>query len=658
MSFIKEMYSSVFSRLLTGFPCVLSCHSRVGGNLLNAFIVLFFLASCSDLGDRDNPLDPGASNYVTSKESDEDSSSSKTIQSSSSSKKTEVSSSSKDSKPVEVSSTSKKSESSSSVNQSSSEKSSESRSSSSSNKANSSSSVTQISSENTSSSSSKKIESSSSKTASSSSTNTLSSSSNKQESVLGYCSVAIADSVGLVGSTYYICKSGKWEEASVVEYDTYKWNAGKFDGEVRAGQVNKTIYYIYETGKKSWRNATTIEKDTYDYKNNKDWTAGADGQIQKGAVTDSIYVFDKTAWRVADEIERVLGGCVTAIADSVGKAGSIYYICRDNRWIEATEFEYDTYRFGIGEDGEIRKGNVTDSIYVYLKKWMLADSVERVLGGCVYGLDSIGKVGNTYYTCVDANKDCEYLMRYGYEFETGYETESISEKECGDDAWGITRWRHAVALQYDTHHLDCSEFGKIVHGKVNTNYEYVCLGKIYTPWIRYSRENDGVVIEEFEDKRDGKKYRAITYQAMNGMTAEKFNQTWMIDNLAYGDGIYTWTEAINAAYWDGLGKTCGNVKEKCNLPDKVQGVCPDGWHLPNHNECDQIINAYKRGEGSYLTATSMWWYENFGALWCTAEYDGEQVFTLWPADANVEMATSISYKSEKHGVRCIKDSDE
>ena len=326
--FIKEVCSRVFSRLLTCLHRVLSCHSRVGGNLLNAFIVVFFLASCSDLGDRDNPLDPGASNYVTSKESDEDSSSSKSIQSSSSSKKTEVSSSSKDSKPVEVSSSSKKSESSSSVNQSSSEKSSESRSSSSSNKANSSSSVTQISSGNISSSSSKKIESSSSKTASSSSTNTLSSSSNKQESILGYCSVAIADSVGLVGSTYYICKSGKWEEASVVEYDTYKWNAGKFDGEVRAGQVNKTIYYIYEASKKLWRNATTIEKDTYDYKNNKDWAAGADGQIQKGAVTDSIYVFDKTVWRAADNIEKVLGGCVTAIADSVGKAGSTYYIDR------------------------------------------------------------------------------------------------------------------------------------------------------------------------------------------------------------------------------------------------------------------------------------------------------------------------------------------
>ena len=72
---------------------------------------LLFIVSCADLGDRDNPLDPGANNYVETKEPDENSSSSKSIQSSSSSKKAEnSSSSSKDSKPVEVSSSSKKNE--------------------------------------------------------------------------------------------------------------------------------------------------------------------------------------------------------------------------------------------------------------------------------------------------------------------------------------------------------------------------------------------------------------------------------------------------------------------------------------------------------------------------------------------------------------------
>ena len=184
------------------------------------------------------------------------------------------------------------------------------------------------------------------------------------EGKLGGCVSAIADSVGKVGSVYYICRSRNWVEASVIEYDTYKWDAGK-NGEVRVGQVNKSIYYIYETSKKSWRNATTLEKDTYDYKKNKDWADGADGQIQKGAVTDTIYVFDKTVWRVADNIENVLGGCVAAIVDSVGKAGSTYYICAPRKWIAATTIQYDTYRWSAGKDGQIKKGNVTDTFYVY-----------------------------------------------------------------------------------------------------------------------------------------------------------------------------------------------------------------------------------------------------------------------------------------------------
>ena len=38
---------------------------------------------------------------------------------------------------------------------------------------------------------------------------------------------------------YYICKSNLWQVASDIEKDTATWGVGKFDGEVRAGQVKK-----------------------------------------------------------------------------------------------------------------------------------------------------------------------------------------------------------------------------------------------------------------------------------------------------------------------------------------------------------------------------------------------------------------------------------
>ena len=260
-----------------------------------------------------------------------------------------------------------------------------------------------------------KESSSSEATPKSSSSKAMSSSSaiselNPVEVALGKCVTAIADSVGKVGSTYYICKPSKWVEASAVECDTYRWapgkdgdsklgsvdskncyvyedkvwrigiasdcslnlsgctklrqgmvglgsdkiwhicdnkswrnatdiekdtaswGAGKFNGEIRVGQVNTAIYYIYETSKKTWRKATTLEKDTYDYKSNKTWSAGVDGEIKKGSLTDTIYVYDASAWRMADSVEKVLGGCVTAIADSVGKVNSIDYVCEPRKW--------------------------------------------------------------------------------------------------------------------------------------------------------------------------------------------------------------------------------------------------------------------------------------------------------------------------------------
>lgn len=170
---------------------------------------------------------------------------------------------------------------------------------------------------------------------------------------------------------YYICKSNLWQVASDIEKDTAIWGVGKFDGEVRAGQVNENVYYIYETSGNAWRKATTLEKDTYDFTNNKDWSAGVDGEIKEGSVTDSVYVYDATAWRVADEIEKVLGGCVVAIADSLVKVGSTYYICSPRKWVVATELQYDTYKQSCAEFGQIIHGNINAdyAYFCYGKEW-------------------------------------------------------------------------------------------------------------------------------------------------------------------------------------------------------------------------------------------------------------------------------------------------
>ena len=456
------------------------------------------------------------------------------------------------------------------------------------------------------------------------------------EAKLGGCVSAIADSVGKVGSTYYICRLNKWVMASAIEYDTYRWTAGKdgdskvgsvnaencyvfedkvwrggnasdcslnlrgctklrqdtvglgsdkvwhicdnkswrdatdiekdtatwgagsFEGEVRTGQVNKTIYYIYEINDKSWRNATTHEKDTYDYENNRDWIAGADGGIREGSVTDSVYVYDVSVWRVADDIEKTLGGCVAAIQDSVGKMGDTYYICNPRKWNVATTLQYDTYRH------------------------------------------------------------------------------------------------------------ECSEFGQIVHGNVNANYAYFCYGE---EWKRFYG-NESISYGKLVDERDGRIYRTVKIG----------NHTWMAENLNYNDPKFgnnsIWCMS-NPDSCEKYGRYYSHdIYEydayNCNTEElKIQSVCPDSWHLPNvceWNELSEFSNKNAKllqdfGFGTVPAGTLSVGSWNEGPLSqeyaCFISYP-ESDFCVGISYLRVGAACSFSENSalgNGYSVRCIKDEE-
>jgi len=214
----------------------------------------------------------------------------------------------------------------------------------------------------------------------------------------------------------FICANGAWLEATELAKDTYTWSAGK-ESEARTGDSVETNCYVFEgnswrSGNESdcslglggctvsrqgtvdqgkdevwyicdennWEEASTMEKDTFG------WDKAKEGTIKKGNVTDTVYVFIDKEWQVAGEIEAELGGCVTAIADSIGKVANTYYICKKGEWTEAEEIEYDTYRWEDGEDGDARPGNVYSSVcYVYDDDaWRRGDGLDCSLGfgGC------------------------------------------------------------------------------------------------------------------------------------------------------------------------------------------------------------------------------------------------------------------------------------
>lgn len=139
--------------------------------------------------------------------------------------------------------------------------------------------------------------------------------------------------------------------------------------------------------------------------------------------------------------------------------------------------------------------------------------------------------------------------------------------------------------------------------------------------------NPNIAYGTMTDKRDGKVYKTVKIG----------DQTWMAENLNYADSsttkssigkswcynkdgekckvtgrLYTWAAAIDSVKLAADGLTCGYDVE-CEMPKTVQGICPEGWHLPSNAEWNTLFDAV----GGSFTAgkilkSSTGWYDYDG----------------------------------------------
>ena len=144
-----------------------------------------------------------------------------------------------------------------------------------------------------------------------------------------------------------------------------------------------------------------------------------------------------------------------------------------------------------------------------------------------------------------------------------------------------------------------------------------------------ARLNPNIAYDSITDVRDGKVYKTVTIG----------DQVWMAENLNYADSVqtasllerswcfddvpehcdvtgrlYTWAAAIDSVALANDAENpmdCGYMKT-CDLVEPVQGICPDGWHLPSRDEWLSLITAVGENSSAVLAlrSSSGWGFAN------------------------------------------------
>lgn len=176
------------------------------------------------------------------------------------------------------------------------------------------------------------------------------------------------------------------------------------------------------------------------------------------------------------------------------------------------------------------------------------------------------------------------------------------------------------------------------------------------------------------DNRDEQVYKTVTIKSL----------TWMVENLNYASAngsfcyddklpncstygrLYTWNATVN-----GMESKC-DKETGCNKV--VQGVCPDGWHLPSKEEMELLISAIGEIENAsfflkllQILSGPFAGYRHFSEYY---DMEGEITFLRSATEVNGENAYCLKV-SERAGevsgefcncpnqsafsVRCVKD---
>ncbi len=445
--------------------------------------------------------------------------------------------------------------------------------------------------------------------------------------------------------------------------------------------------------------------------------------ISLAAISGCVFLFacGDDVTKVTNVTNEVSGMEVVASADSLGKCDStnvgktVYasdenaaYVCADSGWTPLSQKASDGkdgtyclaeilsdssgYKIVCGEDsvGVIKNG-------VEGNGCTLADNGDGTVTQ-VCGKDTVSLYkafcGGTAYD--PAKAYCIEDTVYSYE-EKPYDPAS---KFCGGTAYDP-----AKAYCFENALYSCGEKPYDPASKFcveETLYD-LCNGMTYDPaaW----QCGNGKIVMQFTDSRDGKSYKAVKIGTQAWMaenlnyaytqtTADLDSSSFCYDNdpaycETYGR-LYLWSAAMDsAAVFSEDGKNCG-YEVTCSVNGNVQGVCPDGWHLPSDEEwatletyvADSLFDGETNSAGYALKSTSGWNDDGDGSdafgfealpagyrygdgsfgkvlefadFWSSTEDGTNSAYRRYLYDIDTGLGAGYGRKDAAYSVRCVKD---
>ena len=415
---------------------------------------------------------------------------------------------------------------------------------------------------------------------------------------------------------------------------------------------NEAGYYLCQESTHKW--AITNNNLLID---TQGWSEGDDGFSKWG---DSIgvvsvtpgnricYVYDTSAayrgWREGNNNDCTLGimGCTAGRAGRMLEASNgNFYNCANNIWTEVVErvqFNTNGWNCLDSNDGEMRFGQHDTGVYFICDSHSWREATTKEEDGCRIDGKCIACTQHRQGDFHTFNEE-EYVCD-SREWRTPNCAEAKLHSLCtANDSAVVWECETMGKIKVDYVCSKDPDNGKLVWHPVKDPFEYTLDAWLERRENYFTSENlpHAVFDEDLVDERDGHVYKTVVVAGM----------TWMAENLNFADTVnyvtlkghvschknqekncsvggrrYTWSAVMNIDFkWDNT-----DASSMITRPYH-QGICPDGWHVPNKSEWKIVMgvetnDALAKGFRNWSSAT-----DSTGlALLPVGTYDTDRVY--------------------------------